>query len=120
MRAWPSISNSSSRGRGASSHANESPTRKSAKAGVETPAASYSHRLPTWFNFEWYKQLHGKHYRRFEANELHKRVYLQTALKVLEQRALFRAGKVRSLATLNELSDLVSIDEWLALMLGAN
>lgn len=68
----------------------------------------YSRKLPTWFNFNLFKRLHGKRYKSFEENELHKRIYLQTALKVLEQRALFRIGQVGSLATLNELSDLVS------------
>lgn len=64
--------------------------------------------LPSWFNYQLYKRFHNKRYAQEAQNELHKRIYLRTALKVFEQRALYRAGRLSSLSSVNELSDLVS------------
>lgn len=70
--------------------------------------AEQQYKLPSWFSFDLYKRFHGKRYARGPDNELHKRIYLQTALIVFERRALYRAGRASSLPSLNELSDLVS------------
>lgn len=75
-------------------------------AGDEPASAKF--KLPTWFNYNLYKQFYGKQYRNSTENELHMKIYLRTALKVFEQRALFRAGRLSSLPSINELSDLVS------------
>lgn len=64
--------------------------------------------LPSWFNYELYKRLYGKRHSRPEANEVHKRIYLRRALRIFEQRAQYRAGRLGSLASVNELTDLVS------------
>lgn len=66
------------------------------------------YKLPSWFNYALYKHFYGKRYSDRRENELRKRIYLRTALKVFEQRALYRAGKVNSLSSVNEFSDLVS------------
>lgn len=66
------------------------------------------YKLPSWFSFDLYKRFHGKQYARGHDNELHKRVYLRTALLVFEKRALFRIGRASSLPSLNEFSDQVS------------
>lgn len=80
------------------------PTRRTDRA--RNNAAKY--KLPTWFNYKLYKQLYNKRYASRRDNELHKRIYLRTALTVFEQRAKYRAGRLDSLASMNELSDLVS------------
>lgn len=71
--------------------------------------AASRYKLPSWFNYEAYKHLFGKRYKWGALNELHKRIYLNTSVHVFEQRALFRAHRLSSLASINELSDLVSI-----------
>ena len=70
--------------------------------------SSSEYKLPSWFNYNAYKRLYGKEYGSRFGNELHKRIYLKTALKVFEQRALYRLGRVDSRASVSELSDLVS------------
>lgn len=78
---------------------------------AKTSAATetgHQYRLPSWFNYYAFKRLYGKEWGSRFANELHKRIYLETALKVFEQRALYRLGRLDSLASINELSDLVS------------
>lgn len=76
-----------------------------APAGPAPRAARY--KLPSWFDFGLYKRLHAKRYGPRE-DERHRRLYLRTALQVFERRALYRAGRTRALAAINELSDLVS------------
>lgn len=78
-----------------------------AQAREGRPKARYT--LPSWFNYQLYKQFHGKKYPHSAQNEAHKRIYLRTALKVFEQRALYRVGRLSSLSSVNELSDLVSL-----------
>lgn len=70
------------------------------------------YKLPSWFNYALYKRFYSKRYSDRRENELRKRIYLRTALKVFEQRALYRAGKVNSLSSINELSDMVSEGEF--------
>lgn len=65
-------------------------------------------KLPTWFNYNLYKAFFGKTYTFGAEDDIHKRIYLKTALKVFEQRALFRSGRSNTLPSINELSDLVS------------
>lgn len=69
------------------------------------------YKLPSWFNYAIYRHFYGKRYSDKRENELRKRIYLRTALKVFKQRALYRAGRVNSLSSVNELSDLVSKSE---------
>ena len=65
-------------------------------------------RLPAYFNFNLFKRFYGKHYPPGQANEAHRRIYLQRALRVFEQRAHWRARRTGTLASLGERSDLVS------------
>lgn len=106
-------------------HHHHRPTKLSSgttRKATETTLANQQnkYRLPSWFNYERYKRFYGKHYAKSSEDEIHKRIYLRTALKVFEQRALYRAGRLASLASMNELSDLVSINlscllaDWLA------
>lgn len=79
------------------------------EANISTSAqVDLQYKLPSWFSFDLYKRFHGKQYARGADNELHKRIYLHTALLVFERRVLYRAGRVSSLASLNDLSDQVS------------
>lgn len=78
----------------------------------ENRRQKYKYKLPSWFNYELYKRFYGKPLKSYlkkfkDDNEIHKRIYLRTALKVFEQRALYRAGRVHSLQSINELSDMV-------------
>lgn len=73
--------------------------------------------LPKWFYYELYKSKYNKTSAESNSNEdkmkmdaKRRRIYLQTALKVLDYRARYRANKTSSLVFINELSDLVS--EW--------
>lgn len=84
----------------------------SAQRRLQYPASKAStgpYRLPAYFDYRLYKQFHDKHYLSRRADERHKRIYLRTALKVFEQRALYRARRQATLASINELSDLVSV-----------
>lgn len=75
---------------------------------AQRPTGQHEYRLPSWFNYALYKRFYGKHYSGQRENEIRKRIYLRTALKVFQQRALYRAGRASSLWSVNELSDLVS------------
>lgn len=66
------------------------------------------YRLPSWFDYNQFKRLFGKRYSRPEEDEIHKRIYLRTALKVFEERALYRTNRSDILPSINELSDMVS------------
>lgn len=79
--------------------------------GISRVRQHQDYKLPSWFNYAIYKHFYGKRYSDKRENELRKRIYLRTALKVFKQRALYRAGRVSSLASVNELSDLVSKSE---------
>lgn len=93
-----------------------SPRNRSAtKAGGQV-AGRPKYTLPSWFNYQLYKRFHGKRYLQPADNEAHKRIYLRTALRVFEQRALYRAGRLSSLSSVNEFSDLVSGLSWALLL----
>jgi len=71
-------------------------------------SSSSQYKLPSWFSYELYKRFYGKRRPAQSENEIRKRIYLRTALQVFERRAQYRAGRLDSLASVNELSDLVS------------
>lgn len=85
------------------------------KATTNAPREDDRYSLPSYFDYDAYKRLFGKRYDAGPSvdvvaleKELHGRIYLRTALKVYEQRAQYRANRLDALASVNELSDLVS------------
>lgn len=92
------------------------PTSAQDPEASQAPASGeLQYQLPSWFNYELYRKFYGKPSApaqltagaRKAYDEAHKRVYLRTALRVFEQRALYRAGKSNTLTSVNELSDWV-------------
>lgn len=73
---------------------------------VESMEIAYN--LPSWFDYNQFKLFFGKRYSKPEEDEVHKRIYLRTALEVFERRSLYRTNRTDVLPSINELSDMVS------------
>lgn len=82
---------------------------------ITNPNSKWAHHrqrnvnLPSYFSYSLYCRFFGKPLPLADAfNEARHQSYLKRALKVFERRVLWRAGRLDSLASVNELSDLVS------------